>query len=721
MATTPINLSAGLVPKQQPSGGGIDLSAGLKPVNQQPQQQEQPPYPADLTVNQNGEGLYRFVDTNQIGKMVGVVGDAEPTPEQQKKIAEIMKNPPVVYIPYSKALAIMGNPQQHIGPRGMMVQAFNNGNSQALEKYGLSIHKDEAERILHDVETDPRLQGQGWKNTLYSIPEVQAASGFMKSAARTVSGADTLVRKATGHNTPTMSGVVAGGKPPRTKVEQAVQDYGNTPTYNPYQGVDDNTANYLSNTQGLGGYAEDMGEFLSGEELLSALGKVVKAPVALADAAKIEQEIKKGSVAGRLFQTALKQGTVAGAQTYVKTGGDPNAAGQAALETAGTSGVLGAVSEGAGNVLRKFTPEAVAATPAVTGASAYGQQAAETIRPHLEAVNEAGGTPQVKWEAGPGGVQGEPMGMTNPPPKIDVDAALNRTGDFTRARQELADGLNSVQAHMDEVTGGQYTKLRNEVSAAQQRAYRGGPDEEGDYIEKINELDDLISKTGGDIKPEMKDALRAGWRRYYLLGDITRKLDASLDGLPGDTKVSYEQRGINGKVLLKGLRSMILNPKIGRAGVAEALGGEERLKALEAIGNATSTNAGRSALNKAMRVVAYNIPRVAGQYAGWKLTGHWLGAVTGGEVASAGVNASKEATARVMRAAMSNPQIANHLLFAVDSGARPENYGPLIGSMIQKWESQHSYEEQRQNSPEQSSEEQMPDKSGEPTGEDTNQ
>ena len=142
MATTPINLSAGLVPKQQPSGGGIDLSAGLKPVNQQPQQQEQPPYPADLTVNQNGEGLYRFVDTNQIGKMVGVVGDAEPTPEQQKKIAEIMKNPPVVYIPYSKALAIMGNPQQHIGPRGMMVQAFNNGNSQALEKYGLSIHKD---------------------------------------------------------------------------------------------------------------------------------------------------------------------------------------------------------------------------------------------------------------------------------------------------------------------------------------------------------------------------------------------------------------------------------------------------------------------------------------------------------------------------------------------------------------------------------------------------
>ena len=228
----------------------------------------------------------------------------------------------------------------------------------------------------------------------------------------------------------------------------------------------------------------------------------------------------------------------------------------------------------------------------------------------------------------------------------------------------------------------------------------------------------MIAQSGAT--PEMKGALSKGWRQYYQLGRAQRVLDGSLDGRPGATKVSYEQRGINGKKLLNGLDNWIRDPKIGRAGVAEALGGEERLKALEAIGKATSTNAGRSALNKAMQVAAYNISRVAGQYAGWKLTGHWLGAVTGGEVASAGVNASKEATARVMRAAMSNPQIANHLLFAVDSGARPENYGPLIGSMIQKWESQHSYEEQRQkmpqggeNSPEQSSEE--------PTGEDTNQ
>lgn len=707
MATSTIDLSAGLVPKQkQPSGGGIDLSAGLKPVQQQ--QTEQPAYPSDLLVNDKGEGLYRFIDANQVGKMAGVIGDAEPTPEQQQRIAQIMKNPPVVYLPYSKALAVMGNPQQHIGPRGMMVQAFNAGNSQGYDKYGLSIHPDEAERILRDVEHDPRLQGQGWKNTLYSIPAVQAASGFMKSAARTVSGADTLVRKATGHNTPTLSGVVQGGKPPRTKVEQAIQDYGEQPTYNPFEGVDENTAKYMSGNQALGGYAEDMGEFLSGEELLSALGKVVKAPVALADAAKIEQEMKKGSVAGRLFQQALKQGTVAGGQTYVKTGGDAGAAATAGLTTAGLTGGMGAVSEGAGNLLRKFTPEATATAPRITGAERYGEMAGEQIRPHLEAVNAAGGegeiqTPArtVEHDTGLVDERGKPITRTETipgktveaVPKIDVDEAINNTGDYTRARQELADGLNSVQAHMDAATGGEYTRARNAMTKAENLAESGDPDAVGKYTDAQNHLDEVIADSGA--KPEMKSALRAGWRQYYVLGTVSRKLDAALDGLPGDTKVSYEQRGINGKTLLNGLRSMILNPKIGRAGVAQALGGEERLKALEAIGNATTTNAGRSALNKAMRVVAYNIPRVAGQYAGWKMTGHWLGAVTGGEVASATVNASKEGTARVMRAMMSNPEIANHLLFAVDSGAKPENYGPLIGSLIQKWESAQSYEQQR--------------------------
>jgi hypothetical protein len=36
----------------------------------------------------------------------------------------------------------------------------------------------------------------------------------------------------------------------------------------------------------------------------------------------------------------------------------------------------------------------------------------------------------------------------------------------------------------------------------------------------------------------------------------------------------------------------------------------------------------------------------------------------------------------------SNPAIAQNLLFAIDAGANPKNYGPLIATMIQRHEAE---------------------------------
>ena len=48
------------------------------------------------------------------------------------------------------------------------------------------------------------------------------------------------------------------------------------------------------------------------------------------------------------------------------------------------------------------------------------------------------------------------------------------------------------------------------------------------------------------------------------------------------------------------------------------------------------------------------------------------------------VGGSIEAQKLVMKAVVENPKIAQNLLFAIESGARPEKYGPFIGALIQQ-------------------------------------
>jgi hypothetical protein len=50
---------------------------------------------------------------------------------------------------------------------------------------------------------------------------------------------------------------------------------------------------------------------------------------------------------------------------------------------------------------------------------------------------------------------------------------------------------------------------------------------------------------------------------------------------------------------------------------------------------------------------------------------------------------------RVVRAVVENPKIAQNLLFTIESGAKPERYGPFIGAMIQQYETERSNAEKK--------------------------
>lgn len=182
-------------------------------------------------------------------------------------------------------------------------------------------------------------------------------------------------------------------------------------------GKDAGSAAKISNAAGE--IQENLGEFFSGEELMSLLGKGIQAlPLAerLKNATQLAQVMKAHPMVGALTRiglTALKQAGVGGAQTYLKTGGDAGAAGEAAA----TTGVLGAVVGGAGEGLssaiakRAPTVESVGGVPTTvtaemrnarpTAQQAAGQKsitnaAKGALEPHLAEVNESRAVPANK-------------------------------------------------------------------------------------------------------------------------------------------------------------------------------------------------------------------------------------------------------------------------------------------------------------------------------------
>lgn len=690
----PINSNA---PVTQWDASGNPIHAPAQPAPQaQPQAPAKPKY--DFTSNPNGEGVYRFVDMNQIGHMVGIDDDSEPTPEQQRRIAEIMKNPPVIYVPYSKALAILGHPEQHIGPRGIEIPAFNQGNEDAVDKYGLSIHKDEAERILRDVEADPNRQNQGWKNTLLSIPAVQATLGFLRGGAKTVSGADNLISKVT-------------GKPNRTAPERAIQDFSENPVGNPYQGIrsEENTANYLSGNQTLGNVGEDMAEFMSGEGLLSKIGKLLGSGVKLTEAAKVEEEIRKGTPLGKLALQAIKQGTVAGGQTYVKTGGDTEQAVESGVLAGGLSGVTsipGEIMARGGDALSRAASEAgQPSAEQLALRDSYAQASRGAVEPHLREISYA--TPEdervvpertIQRDTGLVDERGNPLMHTTTipaetPPRVErlnVDEALSKIRTLGDARDALQAAADPIYERANELTGGAFRQVKAQL------AHSESPMVRAELQKKLTGMLESLN-ANGQMSTEEYTAAKNAFRQMFVLDDIATSFDKSWLGNPGATKIGNAYNGINGKSLLTAIRNARI--KYGDVQLTQIFG-SDRLVNMEEQAALNVTQQQRrfygEGLNKIAEYIQQKDPQLLYHFGaagiGGAIAHHeglpwYLGAAAG-----VGIELSAKKLAEVM---IADPKIGQNFAFAIRAGARPENYVPMIASMLRQ-ASEESAEQERQ-------------------------
>ena len=486
-------------------------------------------------------------------------------------------------------------------------------------------------------------------NDLNEFP-ANVGKGFIKGVGDTVTGVAGLLHKA-----------------------RQIAHPGEEDTLIPEQGVNalDQASEAHGFSEGTGKVLENIAEFMLGDEALKSLSMTQKLSKILPQLKAIEKSPRLVQWFARHLPTAVRQGVVAGGQGLAK-GEDLGTAAEQGLITGGTGLAIEGAASGVKSLLRGGSKAAE------TGAGAYAEQAKGAIRPHLEAVQEAAGKVEI--------------------PKLNVEDAINKTGDYTGARANLADQLNAVNDHLETATGGKFLALRDEVSAAQRAAWKGGAEEAAAYKSKIRELDDLLSQS--KLPPELNQAVRGGWRQYYVLGDVAKSFDKALDGIPGESAVSQAQRGINGGKLMRSLQNTVIVH--GRAAVENALGGAERLKALEMIANANKTNASRTAFNKALWVVGQALPAGLGAKMGWALTGNWVGAAAGAEAGRETARMGMTQVAKVLQAVKTNPRIAQNLIFAIESGARPQNYGPMIATMVQQYfkEQQNAQGREEENQPE---------------------
>jgi hypothetical protein len=586
---------------------------------------------------------------------------------------------------------------------------------QALDQGYLFTDKPTLQRYASDHAADPLDESRvdQWidKHPILSLP-IQGPRGIAKGAAGLLS-------------TP-------GSRPPASRWETELQLFGATPAH--------------TMTEELGSTAENVGEFMSGEELLSMLGRagtLAKLGEKFKDVSGLSAMIEKYPMIGKLLKigaSSVKAGTVSGAQTLQRTG-DPGAAGTSAVlgaaagpaaETVGAAGsAIKTMVKGTGETAAAEAAAAAAArqTQAAENVAAserqaaesraqYAQHAREAARPTIEQTNVARNVPTQEVMMNQPGGEAIPTGRRvatatgkAPLPQINVDQVLNQIHDFTGAADHLTAINDEAYTQFDAATGGRFRQLNGEVMAAQNAARKGEKGAATLYKQKLAEMDQLMDSTQGEMTPEMKAAAKAGFHQSYVLRDFGNLWDRNLNGLPGASQASQSGRGINGKGLLTDLQRAV--KMYGRSAIEDSLG-NGRLESLEEIAQQNITEKQRMAFNGGIKTVADELerldrqalktgkPTIQEQLTPWgKRT---LAMTAGGAIAHlADVSpyfgmvageATYESSRAVLNAIKTNPKIAQNFLFAIQSGARAERYGPLIATMIQKAVTESSRQQQ---------------------------
>jgi hypothetical protein len=444
--------------------------------------------------------------------------------------------------------------------------------------------------------------------------------------------------------------------------------------------------------QHIGDFGESALELMTPEALAGLVGdvsgaeKVAKAGDAaaqvstkaaqMADAAKAAKtldafpRIKALAMIGA--KAAAKAGAEVGAQTLVKTGGDTDAALTAGAEGAAVGGVgaplLTAVGKGAGALAEKLRAPEPDATPQL-------MDKIESILNEVGPANDKEAT---------GAAVGKVVDKLKSAAAADASAAYNPLKaplglPENATREEIMEAAKKAAQPSESsilgpdgkptTTPGDGGKALDDLRQADQAyvaskgdtdralvkriANTGRPELVHDYIAKAS-LDDMRT-----LLPKLDEPTRAAVARNVMQDIVAKGGDAD----------SY-----NANYALKALRNLDKDGPKSALLFGDQAGAMR--KNLQAIAAATKTEPERAVFGAAVKNVGRFSGALVGGKAGYE-AGGWEGAAIGSAAGGLGGEA-------VMRTIIANPKIAQNLLFAIQSGARPDRYGPLIGAMIQQ-------------------------------------
>jgi hypothetical protein len=125
-----------------------------------------------------------------------------------------------------------------------------------------------------------------------------------------------------------------------------------------------------------------------------------------------------------------------------------------------------------------------------------------------------------------------------------------------------------------------------------------------------------------------------------------------------------------------------LQQRMGRVPL-ERVVGKDNLDTLFRVAELNRTGTARAKFGVAIKPVVNGLMSLhVGPIAAGAYLGHMAGMPY--EVGGAAGWATAAATRRVMDAVLTNPKVAQNLIFAIDSGANPDHYGPMLATMIQQ-------------------------------------
>jgi hypothetical protein len=273
---------------------------------------------------------------------------------------------------------------------------------------------------------------------------------------------------------------------------------------------------------------------------------------------------------------------------------------------------------------------------------------------------------------------------------VEISKAVSRVGSFGDAADALEDGAKEVYNRLDDVTGGRFTDLREENKRAWNAVANGGGDAAqarlADTTRKLTAmLDGTDGQVGDSVKPVDLAYANEAWKKAQVLRDVHSKVEGAFDTSIGASDRANAYRGFNGNRLRQNLKA--LTDQYGERPLVRIIG-QDQLDNLTRLADITRNQADRAKFGGGVNHVAQWIVRNEGKVAsGVAAAGGYAGHLIGGTPESTAAGAATGEAAylvarRVMRAIATNPKVGQQFITAIQYGARPTFYAPMIGQAV---------------------------------------